>query len=169
MPLKNLPVWDAAAGAELIEECFPFAVRDTVQHAADRIVATVHALNALDPESHLDLFDASGLADEWAVRVENVSTGRTWELTGAAAGQIAWALDELWQDAPFAMSPVRFHRLAFRIFEEYAFVPLRNQSAIPSPETLDEFVGDLLSLILGPHRNLYAFGWWQSNHGRFRK
>lgn len=167
MPIKRLPPWNAAACAELVAEAFDDARhRSLVVAAAERMVAAIHALNALDPEDHWDLFDGSGLGDAWRVTVENTTTGEVWRAEGKRAGQIAWALDELWQDAPLAMSPVRYQRLAFRILEERAFVPLRAEGAVP--EAWDEVVGDLLSLAMGEHRNHYVFTWWQANHGRWR-
>jgi len=74
----------------------------------------------------------------------------------------------MWQDAPLAMSPVRYQRMAFRLVEEYLYHPLKQSGFGLQRVGFDEFVGDLLSLILGEHRNHYVFAWWQEHHGRFR-
>lgn len=170
MAKKRLPDWDAAAAADLCAECFPDAAeRAVVERAVERLAAAVHALHGVDPEAHLDLFDGAALDAEWRVTVENVSTGERKVVSGKVAGEMAWFLDEMWQDAPLAMSPVRYQRLAFRILEEHAWAVLQARGAAPMPEAFGEFVGDLLTLLMGPHHNHYVFGWWREHHGRFRK
>ena len=168
MPIKRLPPWNPEAAAELIAECFDApAERERAFRTAERLASVVHTLNAIQPEDHFDLLDEAGISATWRVTLENTAAGTQQVVTGERARDVVWFLDEMWQDAPLAMSPVRYQRLGFRIVEEYLYVPLRSALAGRDAE-VDEFVGDLLTLILGEHRNNYVFTWWQANHGRFR-
>lgn len=168
MPIKRLPPWNPESAAELIDEFFDAPVeRSRALRAAERLASVVHTLNAVHPEDHFDLLDEAGLSATWRVTLENTAAGKQQVVTGDRARDVVWFLDEMWQDAPLAMSPVRYQRLGFRIIEEYLYAPLRSALAGRDAE-VDEFVGDLLTLILGEHRNNYVFMWWQANHGRFR-
>jgi hypothetical protein len=168
MPIKRLPPWNPEAASELIAECFDApAERERATRTAERLAAVVHTLNTIQPEDHLDLLDEAGLTAPWRITVTNTATGSERVVEGEQARQMVWFLDEMWQDAPLAMSPVRYQRLGFRIIEEYFYAPLRSVLAGRDAE-VDEFAGDLLTLIFGEHRNNYVFMWWQANHGRFR-
>lgn len=169
MTIKRLPNWNAAAAQELIAECFEVPAHCALAFAmAERMASVVQTLNAIQPEDHLNLLDEAGLEAPWKVVLSNASAGVEHVLEGEAAREVVWFLDEMWQDAPLAMSPVRYQRLAFRLVEEYLYHPLKESGFRQPSQRFDEFVGDLLSLILGEHRNNYVFSWWQEHHGRFR-
>ncbi len=169
MPIKHLPPWNPDGAKELIAEFLPEgAHRARAFHAAERLASVVHTLNAIQPEDHLDLLDEAGLTAAWRITLEDTTAGSKRVVDGERAREVVWFLDEMWQDAPLAMSPVRYQRLGFRIIEEYLYAPLHAVLAGRDAE-VDEFVGDLLTLILGEHRNHYVFMWWQANHGRFKR
>ena len=169
MPIKKIPEWNQVACDDLIKDYFPDPeAHPILERGIQRLVGAVHTLNAIQPSDHLDLLDQANLNDDWKVTIQNLSDGTSHVYEDQKAHDIVWYLDEMWQDAPLAMSPVRYQRLAFRIIEKYIIMPLYEKHLLlPAPD-MDEFIGDLLTLAMGEHKHHYIFGWWRNNHGHRR-
>ena len=163
MPIKHLPAWNQVACDDLIADYFsnPEA-HPIIERGVQRLVGAVHTLNALQPSDHLDLLGPSDLSDDWRITIENLDQDTSYVYKGKKAHDIVWYLDELWQDAPIAMSPARYQRLAFRIVEQHIVQPLYQKQLLLQGPDMDEFIGDLLTLAMGEHKHHYIFGWWQN-------